>query len=340
MSAWYVMSAMGFYPVCPGSGEYVTVTPLFDRVTIHTGQEDILIAKSDWTPGLFWDGKSFSSKSSNLFDASLRIPPAPWFSDWQQRFKDSTFVTLDVRGMALAAADDGSLTTVAPRIYYTTDGRLPDINSILYQNPILVNRDITLRAVSYDPQTRRYSPVVQQQLTRFIADKQLRYLTEPAPQYAENGPEGLIDRLYGTPNYRIGGWQGWQGDMEVVVDLLQNKTLTSVAVDCLDNMEGRFWTAHACQQLGIPVAYGAIAGWFGQACTVYPGDPSFATIYGEIAGESAHKRLGNLPSTAYAIAAIQAAEAVKVLLDKPSQLRNRLFMLDLLDGSAECIELR
>ncbi len=237
MSAWYVMSAMGFYPLCPGSGEYVTVTPLFDRVTIHTGQEDILIAKSDWTPGLFWDGKSFASKSSNLFDASLRIPPAPWFSDWQQRFKDSTFVTLDVRGMALAAADDGSLATVAPRIYYTTDGRLPDTNSILYQNPILVNRDITLRAVSYDPQSRRYSPVVQQQLTRFIADKQLRYLTEPAPQYAENGPEGLIDRLYGTPNYRIGGWQGWQGDMEVVVDLLQNKTLTSVAVDCLDNMK-------------------------------------------------------------------------------------------------------
>ena len=111
-------------------------------------------------------------------------------------------------------------------------------------------------------------------------------------------------------------------------------------VDCLDNMEARFWIAHACQQLGIPVAYGAIAGWFGQVCTVYPGDPSFVTIYGEPFGKSQHERLGNLPFTAHAIAALQTAETVKVLLDKPSQLRNRLFMLDLLDGSAECIELR
>ena len=76
-------------------------------------------------------------------------------------------------------------------------------------------------------------------LTRFIADKQLRYITKPAPQYSENGPDGLIDRLYGTPNFRIGGWQGWQTDMEVVIDLLSSKTLTSVSVDCLDNM--RAW---------------------------------------------------------------------------------------------------
>ncbi len=35
MSAWYVMSAMGFYPVNPASGEYYIGTPLFDRCTIH-----------------------------------------------------------------------------------------------------------------------------------------------------------------------------------------------------------------------------------------------------------------------------------------------------------------
>ena len=34
-SAWYVFSAMGFYPVCPGSGEYVLGTPYFDHVTLH-----------------------------------------------------------------------------------------------------------------------------------------------------------------------------------------------------------------------------------------------------------------------------------------------------------------
>ncbi len=33
-SAWYVFSALGFYPVCPGSDQYVMGSPLFDKVTV------------------------------------------------------------------------------------------------------------------------------------------------------------------------------------------------------------------------------------------------------------------------------------------------------------------
>lgn len=230
MSAWYVMSAMGFYPVCPGSGEYVTVTPLFDRVTIHRdGKDDLIIDRKNWQSGRFWDGKAFFNEPQITFPNEQRCPPAPWFSNWEQCFKDSLFISLNSRNLPNSQS----------RIYYTTDGRTPDTNSFRYVQPILVNHDITLKAVAYDPNTHGYSPVVSQTLNRFIADKQLRYLTKPEPQYSENGPDGLIDRLYGTTNYRIGGWQGWTGDMEVVVDLLSPKSLVSVGVDCLDNM--RSW---------------------------------------------------------------------------------------------------
>lgn len=34
MSAWYVFSALGFYPMCPGTTEYLIGSPLFDRATI------------------------------------------------------------------------------------------------------------------------------------------------------------------------------------------------------------------------------------------------------------------------------------------------------------------
>ena len=34
-SAWYVFSAMGFYPVCPGSNQYAIGSPCFPRVVIH-----------------------------------------------------------------------------------------------------------------------------------------------------------------------------------------------------------------------------------------------------------------------------------------------------------------
>jgi predicted alpha-1,2-mannosidase len=37
-SAWYVFSALGFYPVCPGDTSYVIGSPLFDKATISQGK--------------------------------------------------------------------------------------------------------------------------------------------------------------------------------------------------------------------------------------------------------------------------------------------------------------
>jgi predicted alpha-1,2-mannosidase len=39
MSAWYVLGAMGFYPVCPGDGIYILGSPMFSRVTIHLDEK-------------------------------------------------------------------------------------------------------------------------------------------------------------------------------------------------------------------------------------------------------------------------------------------------------------
>ncbi|HEY3296511.1 MAG TPA: GH92 family glycosyl hydrolase [bacterium] len=39
MSAWYVLSAMGFYPVNPADGTYQLGTPLLDKVSIHVGKD-------------------------------------------------------------------------------------------------------------------------------------------------------------------------------------------------------------------------------------------------------------------------------------------------------------
>ena len=39
MSAWFVFSAMGFYPVTPGVPEYRLGSPLFERVVLHLSDE-------------------------------------------------------------------------------------------------------------------------------------------------------------------------------------------------------------------------------------------------------------------------------------------------------------
>ncbi len=39
MSAWFVLGALGFYPVCPGSGVYILGSPLFSRAAIHLDEQ-------------------------------------------------------------------------------------------------------------------------------------------------------------------------------------------------------------------------------------------------------------------------------------------------------------
>lgn len=46
-SAWYVFSAMGFYPVCPGQDMYVFGSPVFDKVTLSLPNGKTLVISSD-----------------------------------------------------------------------------------------------------------------------------------------------------------------------------------------------------------------------------------------------------------------------------------------------------
>lgn len=49
-SAWYVFSAMGFYPVCPGTGEYVLGAPLFKKITLNLNGKRFIINAPDNIP--------------------------------------------------------------------------------------------------------------------------------------------------------------------------------------------------------------------------------------------------------------------------------------------------
>ena len=62
-SAWYVFSAMGFYPVCPGTGQYVLGTPYFKSMKLHLEngkQVDILSeGKGCYVDAMSIDGKEY-----------------------------------------------------------------------------------------------------------------------------------------------------------------------------------------------------------------------------------------------------------------------------------------
>jgi predicted alpha-1,2-mannosidase len=54
-SAWYVFSALGFYPVCPASGQYVLGSPLFRKATLHleNGKDFVISAPGNSATDLY-----------------------------------------------------------------------------------------------------------------------------------------------------------------------------------------------------------------------------------------------------------------------------------------------
>jgi predicted alpha-1,2-mannosidase len=69
-SSWYVMSAMGFYPVDPSSPNYILGSPIFDETTLHMGNgHDLkIIAKNN--------------SKRNMYIQSAMLDGKPWTKPW------------------------------------------------------------------------------------------------------------------------------------------------------------------------------------------------------------------------------------------------------------------
>jgi len=66
-SAWYVFSAMGFYPVCPGTDQYVIGSPLFDKMTIEMPEGNTLeiLAEGNGSKSYYIENITLNGKTVN-----------------------------------------------------------------------------------------------------------------------------------------------------------------------------------------------------------------------------------------------------------------------------------
>lgn len=120
-------------------------------------------------------------------------------------------------------------------------------------------------------------------------------------------------------------------------------TNCDLAIDCLDTISDRFVLETACLQQDIPFISAAIGGTSGQALVIYPGERSLESIYGKrnrAPKKGVETSMGTLPYTAIHMAAIEAAEAVNVLLGNSSQLRNSILLTDVADHSHEIVDMQ
>jgi predicted alpha-1,2-mannosidase len=255
MSAWYVLSALGFYPVCPGNTQYSIGTPLFPKASIHLENGNIFTIEA---PG---------AGTSSPFVQSMTLNGNPYTKSFLEhaditqggvlRFEMSTQANLKSgvsKGDRPVSSISAKSTTVIPylepseRVFKDqmeiSIHKLQPGSEILYRlnapgkksgkwrtytSPIKIKKssDIQAKCLSKDGSM---SQIVEGSYHKFNSEYSIQVLSKPHPQYTGGGFEGLIDGLHGTANWRLGGWQGyWGQDFEAIIDLGKIKTVKEVS---------------------------------------------------------------------------------------------------------------
>ncbi len=116
-----------------------------------------------------------------------------------------------------------------------------------------------------------------------------------------------------------------------------------VAVDCSDNYSTRYLLSDATLKAGIPMVYGAVREFMGQASVFnYRGGPSYRDLYPEEMHLTSSEKsgppgvMGPLPGL---IGSIQACEVIKIITGTGDVLSGRLLQADMLNLRIEIISL-
>ncbi|OQX78495.1 MAG: glycosyl hydrolase family 92 [Bacteroidetes bacterium 4484_249] len=261
MSAWYVLSAMGFYPVTPGAPIYAVGSPLFDEVTINlengkvftitannNSEKNIYIQSAklngqDYTKSFIEHqdimkggelvfemgpepGKDWGTGKNNLPVSAITenlIIPVPFVGKGSRTFIDTTEITL------------GSIVDNV-EIYYTLDGSEPSLKSKKYSVPFIFNKSVIVKAIAYKegfPQ----SNVLTAEFHKIPIGRTITLNTKYANQYSAGGKLALIDFIRGPLNFRTGAWQGYEGvDLNAVVDLGSIQLITKIETGFLQDV--------------------------------------------------------------------------------------------------------
>lgn len=262
MSAWYVLSAIGFYPVAPGATNYAIGRPIFDQATIQLENDNILnfnylnnskenkyileinhnfqpftksaIEHEALMKGGNWEfkmqatvpDKKLKNGLSPLKELPKQFIPVPYFEQ-ENRVFESTL------NLSLAQP----LMDRMYEIYYTLDGKDPKgKKAIKYERKFTINQSTTVKAVVYQPELKLYGEVISNDFILKEKGVSIELLSEYANQYASEGKTALIDGIRGSEEYRTGDWQGYFAtDLKSIVSFEAPRKLTTIGISCLQD---------------------------------------------------------------------------------------------------------
>lgn len=172
MSAWYILSAMGFYSVCPGSNEFVLTAPLFEEVKLALANGKQLVIKANsskknvYIKEVKLNGqaidKNFVTYAQLMEGGTLEYvltdepcmdrgiaPEAAPYSFTKGQVAAMPYVTEDLNLFTDRIDVHLGSATADARIYYTLDGSEPTEQSALYKDAIPVDKTTTIKAKAF-----------------------------------------------------------------------------------------------------------------------------------------------------------------------------------------------
>ncbi len=256
MSAWYVLSAMGFYQVNPSVPEYAIGTPLFEeaKINLESGKTFIITKKGAGryikTARLNGEAhrRSYFShnelKNGGLLEFEMSVEPVRgWFEVApvsEVPFESLAVPTIEGKRVFEKETEVKMSTPSNARIFYTLDGSKPGWDSKEYAGPFQVNSTTTIKAISAAGKIE--SLVAESILNKMPHDWDIKLESTYNRQYTGGGPKGLIDGLRGTTNFASGEWQGYQDqDFIAVIDLKREQEITTLGAGFLQVARSWIW---------------------------------------------------------------------------------------------------
>ncbi|MCZ8297860.1 MAG: GH92 family glycosyl hydrolase [Flavobacterium sp.] len=225
MSAWYVLSALGMYAVTPGIPEWTQTQPLFSSATIQM-EDGSRVTLTPETPKSRLGITTVPTNTQANFVTAPKIVPVPVIEAAHKAFKDQMQVTITAQHLS-------------HKIFYLVTVKGADYSRVKrtfvpYVAPFTIDATSTVSAyVMEGTQTSQtiFASFFKKPNTYAIAIN-----STYNPQYHAGGPEGLLDGIHGTTNWRKGDWQGCQAqDFEAVVDLKETKSISTCKTFCLQD---------------------------------------------------------------------------------------------------------
>ena len=113
------------------------------------------------------------------------------------------------------------------KIFYTTDGTLPDEHSSFYSGKISVNKLTTVTALAISEDGKRSLPV---KAVFSKAKYGIEYKSRFEEKYSGGGLHALVDGVTGSKNYKDGRWQGFNGsNLDILIDLKGEKIVKNIS---------------------------------------------------------------------------------------------------------------